>query len=77
MPQVALDGDDLAAPVGGDLLDDQPLVGGDLDGAAAPGCAPVGGQDVGAVAVVAGAPEHGSRPPRAGGAGRADAPESP
>ena len=32
--QVALDGDDLAAPVGGDLLDDQPLVGLDLDGAA-------------------------------------------
>ena len=52
VPQVALDGDDLAAPVGGDLLDDQALVGRDLDGAAAPRRAPVGVQDVGAVAVV-------------------------
>ncbi len=61
--QVALDGDDLAAPVGGDLLDDQARVGLDLHGATAPGGAPVGVEDVGSVAVD-GTPEHGSRGPR-------------
>ena len=49
--EVPLDGDDLPAPVGGDLLDDQPLVGGDLDGPAALRGSPVGVEDVGAVAV--------------------------
>ena len=49
--QVAVDRDDLADPVGGDLLDHGADLGGRLDGAAALGRAPVGGQDVGAVAV--------------------------
>jgi hypothetical protein len=47
----ALHGDDLPAPVGRHLLDDQPLVGGDLHCAAALRGAPVGVEDVGAVAV--------------------------
>ena len=54
--QVAVDGDDLAAPVRGDLLDHGADLGGRLDGAAALGCAPVGGEDVGAVAVAGGHP---------------------
>ena len=52
--EVAVDGDDLAAPVGGDLLDDQAEVGRGLGGAAVLGGAPVGGEDVGAVAVCGG-----------------------
>ncbi len=51
--EVAVDGDDLTDPVGGDLLDDGPDLGGRLDGAAATaravGGAPVAGQDVAAV----------------------------
>ena len=49
--QVAVDRDDLAAPVGGDLLDDRAPRGGRLDRAAALRGAPVAGEDVGAVAV--------------------------
>ena len=59
--EVALDLDDLADPVGGDLLDDQAEVGVDLDRAAVLGDAPVGGEDVGAVAVETGG---GGRHPR-------------
>ena len=49
--EVAVDRDDLAAPVRGDLLDHRAELGDGLDRAAALGHAPVGGQDVGPVAV--------------------------
>ena len=55
--QVAVDGDDLAAEVGGDLLDDRAQLGRGLDGAAALRGAPVGGEDVGAVAVAGRSPD--------------------
>ena len=50
--EVALDLDDLAAPVGGHLLDDEAEVGVDLDRAALLRGAPVGGEHVGAVTVM-------------------------
>ena len=59
--EVAVDLDDLAAEVGGDLLDDLALHRGRLDSAAALGRAPVGGEDVGAVPVA-----WGSHPPTLG-----------
>ena len=54
--QVAVDGDDLAAPVGGDLLDDQPVVGGCLHRAAPLRDLPVSSQHVGPVAIHDGQP---------------------
>ena len=50
--EVTVDPDDLAAPVGGDLFDDQTRIGLDLDRPAALGRAPVGVEHVGAVPVV-------------------------
>src|SRR6478735_5748278 len=58
--EVALDCDDLAAPVGGDLFDDGADLRGRLHGATTLGGAPVGGEHVGAVAV-----SHGSIVPGA------------
>ena len=49
--QVTVDRDDLAAPVGGDLLDDRAELGHGLDRAPPLRGAPVGPQDVGTVAV--------------------------
>jgi hypothetical protein len=51
-PEVAFDGDDLAAPVGRHLLDDEAAVRLDLHRAASSGSPPVGVQDVRAVSVV-------------------------
>jgi hypothetical protein len=65
--QVPLDGDDLAAPVGADLLDDQPTVGLDLDRPSPSGRAPVRAQDIGAVAV--GHRAHGRAAGRTGRSG--------
>ena len=48
---VAVDRDHLAAPVGGDLLDDHPELGRHLDGPAVLRGAPVAGEDVGSVAI--------------------------
>ncbi len=67
--EVALDPDDLAAPVGGDLLDDEAEVGVDLDGAAVLRASPVGGEDVGAVAVMGGR-RHPANARRRRGGGR-------
>jgi hypothetical protein len=49
--EVAVDRDDLAAPVGHDLLDDGADLGGGLDGTAALRPAPVSCEDVGAVTI--------------------------
>jgi len=49
--EIPLDGDDLAAPVGGDLLDHEPALHLDLDGTAALRGTPVGVQDIGSVTV--------------------------
>lgn len=51
---VAVDRDDLATPVGHDLLDDQAEVGRDLDSAAVLGLAPVVVEDVSAVTITKG-----------------------
>ena len=69
--EVAVDGDDLAAPVGDDLLEDHPDLGRYVDGAASSGRAPVGVEDVGAVTIRS----WGKAPSNARSAGRcSDAP---
>ena len=60
--EVALDLDDLAAPVGADLFDDEPEIGVDLDGAALLRRTPVAGEHVGAVTVMG----EGRHPPTLG-----------